>query len=203
MQQNNSGQVRGYVPRHAAQPYNQPVMQQSVQEYPPKQVQYSHAQQPQQYVQPQQYAQYQQPVQYPPQQVTQPFAPFVQEEPKKAQKNKLLLISAAIAAAWFVFVCIGFGSAGSQTPAGDEFEQAAYEIGTALGIMLQLPSLILSFLGTIFNWVAWGGNRKGFALTAGILFSVAFLMGIGNFFGYIPCIVLCFVGYSQLRKEMV
>lgn len=106
-----------------------------------------------------------------------------------------------IALIWFIVVCSSFASLMSATPTGSDAEQLGQEIGTAIGFVLQIPFLITSFLGLVFNLLGWGLSKKGFALTAGILFSVSFFLSIGNGFGYIPCLVLCFIGYSRLKKR--
>ena len=184
--QTNDGSVRGYVPRHAQPPQQQP--QQTA--YQP---------QPQPY-QPQQYQyQPQQPVYHTPQ----------YQQPKEdrlsffAQRDKVLMVSAIIAIVWFIVVCSSFASLMNATPSGDEMDQLAHEIGTSIGFALQIPFLITSFLGIVFNVIGWLISKKGFARTAGILFSVSVFRSIGNAIVYIPWLVLCFIGYARLKKQAV
>jgi hypothetical protein len=184
--QTNDGSVRGYVPRHAQPPQQQP--QQTA--YQP---------QPQPY-QPQQY-------QYQPQQPVYQAPQYQQPKEDRisffAQRDKVLMVSAIIAIVWFIIVCSSFASLLNATPSGDEMDQLAHEIGTSIGFALQIPFLITSFLGIVFNVIGWLISKKGFALTAGILFSVSFFLSIGNAIGYVPCLVLCFIGYSRLKKQAV
>ena len=118
------------------------------------------------------------------------------------KRDTVLLVSMIIALIWFFIVCSSFSSLLSATPTGSDAEQLGQEIGTAIGFVLQIPFLITSFLALVFNILGWFLSKKGFALTAGILFSVSFFFSIGNGFGYIPCLVLCFIGYSRLKKRM-
>ena len=120
-----------------------------------------------------------------------------------AQRDKVLMVSAIIDIVWFIVVCSSFASLMNATPSGDEMDQLAHEIGTSIGFALQIPFLITSFLGIVFNVIGWLISKKGFALTAGILFSVSFFLSIGNAIGYIPCLVLCFIGYARLKKQAV
>ncbi|MBQ8537700.1 MAG: hypothetical protein IJ461_09905 [Clostridia bacterium] len=173
--------------------------------YVPQQQENMYSQQPQAYGQP--YPQYQQqyqgyqPQPVPPQAQRRPRSQQQGFAPQTLQRNKLLLISGIIAAIWFIVVCSSFASLMNAPSAGDEWDQMAYEIGTGIGLAMQVPFLIAAFIAAVFNWLAWFTSKKGFALTAGILFGVAFLLGIGNGFGFIPCIILSFMGYAKLKKD--
>ena len=114
----------------------------------------------------------------------------------------VLLVSAIFAAVWFIIVCSGFADLMNATPTGTEAEQLGQEIGTAIGFVLQIPFLIVAFIGIVFNWLSWFMSKRGFAITAGVLFSVSVLLSIGNGFAYILCLILCFVGASRLKKRM-
>jgi len=131
-----------------------------------------------------------------------------QEKPRKAArlagngKDKVLLISAIISTAWLVIsIFVIRGALNSAPTGGNEFEAIGYQIGAAIALRMLAPFLVLTLAGTVFNWLAWAGSKKGFALTAGILFAVSLLFGYSYVIGIIPCVVLAFVGYSRLRKQ--
>lgn len=131
-----------------------------------------------------------------------------QETPRKAArrpasgKDKVLLISAIISTAWLVIsFFIIRGALNAAPTGGNEFEAIGYQIGAAIALRMLAPFLVLTFAGVIFNWLAWAGSKKGFALTAGILFAVSLLFGYSYVIGIIPCVVLAFVGYSRLKKR--
>lgn len=183
----DNGSIRGYVPKHSAK--NQEQMQQGT---------------PQQYQQPQyQQQQYQQP-QY---QQTQYQQTQYREEKHGgvaaffAARDKVLLIGAALALLWLIFSYVSVRDVVNSVPTDDSFEALGAQIGTTIGLAMLMPYFIVTALGTIFNWVGWLISKKGFALTAAILFCVALPLGVGNAVGLIPSLVLCFVGYSRLKKQ--
>ena len=117
-------------------------------------------------------------------------------------KDKLLLISAIISTAWLIVsFCIIRGALSAEPAGSSGAEQLGYQIGTAMAAAMLVPFLVLTFIGAIFNWCAWGTGKKGLALTAGILFSVSLICGFTYALGVIPCVVLSFVGYARLKKQ--
>lgn len=111
----------------------------------------------------------------------------------KKKHSKALLIAAIIGALYSIYLIAYFGGAigGSQ---------GAEQAGAALATALVTPHMILVVLATIFNWVAYFTNKRGFALTAGILYSVGGVMFIVYILFVIPSLVLSFVGYANLKK---
>ena len=120
---------------------------------------------------------------------------------QKPRRETILLISAVFATVWYIIVCAGFASILNAAPAGSEAEQLGYEIGAGIGLMLQIPFLITAFIGIVFNWLTWFMSKRGFAITAGVLFSVSVFLSIANAIGYIVCLVLCFIGAARLGKR--
>lgn len=92
------------------------------------------------------------------------------------------------------------GSTRGYVPYPQQPQQLGYEIGTSIGLMMQIPFPIVAFIGTVFNWLAWLMSNRGFAITSGVLFAVSVFLSIGNGFGYIVSLVLCFIGASRLNK---
>ena len=80
-------------------------------------------------------------------------------------------------------------------------EQVAEQLGTALGMTLLLPHLILVVLGAIFNAVGWLGKQRWAALTAAILYTVGGVLGLINFLFLIVPMVLCYVAYGTSKPE--
>lgn len=128
------------------------------------------------------------------------------EMAKEAQKqgkgkDMVLLASAIISTAWLIISLFAVaGELKNPLVGEDEIEKLGYMIGTYLGLAIMIPYFLLTAIGAIFNWVAYGTGGKGFALTAGILFSVSLLFGFSFIIGIIPCVVLSFVGYARLKK---
>lgn len=110
----------------------------------------------------------------------------------KNKHSKTLLVSAILA----IFYCsyiIGYFLGGVTGTDGAE------QLGASIATAIVMPHIILVVLATIFNWVAYFSNKRGFALTAGILFSVAGVVFLPYIFFVIPSLVLSFVGYSKLK----
>lgn len=110
----------------------------------------------------------------------------------KKKHSKTLLVSAILA----IFYCsyiIGYFLGGITSTEGAE------QLGASIATAIVMPHVILVVLATIFNWVAYFSNKRGFALTAGILFSVAGVVFLPYIFFVIPSLVLSFVGYAKLK----
>ena len=187
---NNSGAIQGYTPTLPVQPQQAYPLQQ------PEQIQ--------QYQQPI-YQQYQQPVQQP--------TPIYQEEiaPSKKQgvnflaffkkRNLLLLISAIICTVWLLTSYSVIGSLLDTNQPGETAEELGAALGTAIGAALMIPFFIIAFIGQVFNWTGWLFNRRGLALTGAILYCVSLFIGASYGLGIVPCVVLSFIGYAQLKKK--
>lgn len=111
----------------------------------------------------------------------------------KIKRSKLLLISAIIGSLYAIYLVVYFG--GLITNSGDSMEAAGNVIATAL----VTPHMILVGLAVIFNWVGYFTNKRGFALTGGILYSVSGVVFIMYIIFVVPSLVLSFVGYAKLK----
>lgn len=116
-------------------------------------------------------------------------------------RNNFTLISAIIATLWMIVSISAFSNITSTIPTGDSAEAIGSQIGATIGIISQMPYLILMGIGIIFNWIGYFIRKHAFILTSAILFCVALLFSIFNGLGLIPCFVLDFIGYSKMRKE--
>lgn len=116
------------------------------------------------------------------------------KESTKVMKKKptILLVSAIIATLWIIF---GFYSFSSATSGASE---AAEQIGAVIAGAMIIPFLIIASLGALFNWLGWAFKKRGFAITAGVLYCVS-LIGITYTFGLIPSIILTFIGVAKLK----
>lgn len=207
----DSGAVRGYSPDQ--QPQGAVVYEryatseQITAQYQQPLQQYQHVQPvqpPQQYgpqagnFQPYQQPVYQQPAYQQPEKVQRSgggFLAFIK------RRDVVVLIGAILCTVWLLISYTVIGDMLNAAPTGDTAEELGEALGTAIGAALTIPFFILAFIGQVFNWVAWLTSRKGFALTAGILYCVSLLFGFSYGLGMIPCIVLAFVGYARLKKR--
>ena len=112
------------------------------------------------------------------------------------KRSKVALVAALIATLCVILEYVIYGDAAS----GVNSENAGEAIGTAIGLALVMPHMIMFALGALFNWLGWGTRVRGFTLTAGILYCVALVLGIQNWFMVILPIVLAFVGFAKQGK---
>ncbi|GAA0674006.1 MULTISPECIES: hypothetical protein [Clostridium] len=111
----------------------------------------------------------------------------------KSKHSKALLISAILGALYSIYlICYFTGAIGGS--------EGAEQVGAAMATALVTPHMVLVVLATIFNWVGYFTNKRGFALTGGILYSVSGVMFLIYIMFVIPSIVLSFVGYANLKK---
>jgi len=111
----------------------------------------------------------------------------------KKKRSKLLLISAIIGTLYALYIIIYFSSSLNSNDASEA-------VGAAIATALVMPHMILVVLAVIFNWVGYGTNKRGLALTGGILYSVAGVVFLMYIFFVIPSLVLSFVGYAKLKQ---
>lgn len=109
-------------------------------------------------------------------------------------KSKALIISAILGTVYSLYLIVHF----SGTMSGDVSDTEA--IGGAIATMLVTPHIIVVVLSTIFNILAVALKKMGFALTSGILYSVAGVLMIMYLPFVIPMIILSFIGYSKMKK---
>lgn len=111
-------------------------------------------------------------------------------------KNKLLLVSVCLSAFWMFFCTI----AGCNTLTDGMNSGGAGAVGTAIGALLVLPFMVVAWVGVIFNCIGWATEKRGFVLTAAILFSVSLVLMITYGFGLIPSLVLSYVSYARMKN---
>jgi hypothetical protein len=110
------------------------------------------------------------------------------------KRSIALLIAAVIGLVYGIYIISYFVGTTANSSSG--IEMVAVGIATAL----VLPHITCVLVALIFNIVGWAINKRGFALTAGILYSVAAVVFISYAFFVVPSIVLSFVGYAKLKK---
>ena len=101
------------------------------------------------------------------------------------KKSKLSLTSLILSALYVIYLIYYISSTGSKVSTGD----SATQVGTAIGI-----ALLMNALGYFLN-------KRGFILTAAILYTIAIvLMPI-----YIPFVIiqtiLCYVAFSKMNPN--
>lgn len=110
------------------------------------------------------------------------------------KKNKLLLISGVLSILYLLYIIYYISTFKPATA----MDQAAAGLAT----VIMMPHIIVVAIATIFNWLGYGLNKRGFALTGAILYTISIvLMPI-----YIPFVIvqtiLSYIGYAKIKKEV-
>ena len=69
-----------------------------------------------------------------------------------------------------------------------------------IAVIIVIPHMILFVLATIFNWISYIKNKRGFALTAGILYLISAIIFPIDMIFVVPSIIFSFIGYFTLKK---
>jgi hypothetical protein len=111
-------------------------------------------------------------------------------------RSKSLFVGTVIALIYTIYI-IGYMASTGDAVSGDDSAEA---VGTGLAMLLILPHVTLTVVGTLFGVIAFFSKKAGFALTAGIIWAVAAATFILYAAFLIPSIVLGFVGYTAQKK---
>lgn len=112
----------------------------------------------------------------------------------KKKKSLALIIAAILGIVYGAYLIVYFGN----LVTGSSSDVDA--IGGAIATALVTPHMVLVTLAVIFNVLAVFNCKRGFALTAGILYSVAAVVFILYGMFLIPMIILSFVGFVKLKS---
>ena len=113
------------------------------------------------------------------------------------KKSKTLLLAAIIGTIFFFFTMSNI----NDLMISSMGRSMSYKFGTLMSFAITLPSFIASGFATIFAWIGFGTNKRGFALTSGILYAVAIVLMIPWFMFNIIQMILSFVAYGTMGKK--
>lgn len=123
------------------------------------------------------------------------IAPSKKKKEKK-KFNSLLLISfilGVLYSLYIIYYCVSMSGSGTSD---------AENLGIGIGLTLIMPHLICAVLATIFNGLGVFLNKRGFALTGAILYTIAcVLMPIYFMFTIIQAI-LSYIGFAKMKKKI-
>lgn len=111
-------------------------------------------------------------------------------------KNICLIISVAIAVIWMIIGIATMTSTGFSIAS----MEAAEGFGTAIGMALLMPYLIVSSVGAILHTIGGFVYKRGLVLAGLICECVSLLLGITWGFGFIIAIILGFIGFAKMKK---
>lgn len=110
-------------------------------------------------------------------------------------KSKLLLAALILSVAYLIY---GITYINGLSPSSNTAE----DVGTAIGVMLIVPHFVIVAVATLFNGLGLFLNKRGFALTAAILYSVSIIfMPIYIMFVLVQAI-LCYVAFAKMKTTI-
>lgn len=112
------------------------------------------------------------------------------------KRSKMLLVSWILGLLYFIYLYSYFSGLISSTSGSEQ-------IGAGIASALVTPHMITVLLAVIFNIIGWYRNMKGFTLTAGILYAVSIVLFPPYFMFVLIEMILSFVGYSSIKKEII
>ncbi len=104
------------------------------------------------------------------------------------KKSKALIISSILGILYAVYLIVYFAGASSDN------------LGGALATTIVMPHMVCVVIAAIFNLASAITNKRGFALTSAILYSVAAVLFVMYALFVVPMIILSFVGFANLKK---
>lgn len=111
----------------------------------------------------------------------------------KTKKSKCLLIS------WILGVLYVLYLIGYIVNTNVSMTETAEAIGAGIATVIIMPHLICTVLAVIFNILGWAMNKRGFALTGAILYTVALVLMPLYFMFVIIQMILSYVGFAKLK----
>ena len=111
-------------------------------------------------------------------------------------KNICLIISVVVAIIWMIVGIATMTSTGFSIAS----MEAAEGLGTAIGMTLLMPYLIVSSVGAILHTIGGFVYKRGLVLAGLICECVSLLLGITWGFGFIVAIILGFIGFAKMKK---
>lgn len=120
---------------------------------------------------------------------------FDKEVGDKDKLNVLLFISFILTLLYLAYTLIVW--VGTMMNSSSE----AIALGAGLAIIFVFPHYLLTFMGFIFNGLGLFLNKRGFALTGAILYSVAILILPIYFIFILVPMILSYIGFAQIKKH--
>lgn len=109
------------------------------------------------------------------------------------KRSKLLLVSAIIGTAYFIYLVVHFTS-------GLDSADAAEAIGSGLAAALVTPHMVCVGLAALFSWLGWAIKARWAALVGGILYAVSIVCMFLYALFVVVEMVLCFIAYAKMKQ---
>ena len=113
---------------------------------------------------------------------------------EKKKGRVLLLISLIIGLIYGIYIISYFGGAVSGSASGAE------QVGAGIATALVTPHIVMTWIGVIFNALAFFMYNRPFALVAAILYTVAMVVFPLYFMFVIVEMILCYIAFAKMKK---
>lgn len=118
---------------------------------------------------------------------------------KKEHKNVCLIISVFVAIFWLGISLFCYGDVSGGVNSADTAEA----IGTAIGMAIVMPYLVVATVGTILHTIGGFIYKRGLVLAGLICECVAILLCASWGFGYIAVIIFGFIGFAKMKPKII
>ena len=109
--------------------------------------------------------------------------------------SKTLLIAFILGALYIIYSAVYWTGAVGGT------EDSMEQLGAGIATAIVMPHLICTFIGVLFNALGLFMKKRGFALTGGILYTVAMVLFPPYFFFVIIQAIFSYIGFARMKKE--
>ncbi len=114
----------------------------------------------------------------------------------KPKLNICLLISFIIGLVYTIYIVVYFTNTNASATSGGQ------ALGYGLATAIVMPHMVCTIIAVIFNGLGVFLRKPAFALVGAILYAVAMVLFPMYFFFVLAEMILSFVGYSQLKKQL-
>ncbi len=114
---------------------------------------------------------------------------------EKQKLSKLLLVSFILGILYLIYSATYWtGTLGGATTSSDQ-------IAGGIATMIVLPHLVFTALAVLFNGLGLFLKKRGFALTGGILYTIALILFPAYFMFIIIQMILSYIGFAKMPKN--
>lgn len=114
----------------------------------------------------------------------------------KPKLNICLLISFIIGVIYALYIVYYFANTNTSATSSTQ------AVGAGLATAIVMPHMACTIIAVIFNGLGLFLRKPAFALVGAILYAVAMVLFPMYFFFVLVEMILSFVGYSQLKKQV-
>jgi len=117
------------------------------------------------------------------------------------KKSKLVLATGVLTSLYFGLMVLTILDSVGLIQNSANIDPNLIGVGLGLALAMMAPHLILTFLGMVFSWVAYGTSKAGFLMAGAILMSVSALFWWSTMMLTLILGAFAFVAYAGMIKQ--